>query len=106
MLKITIRTEAAKSVLDLEGSLSGPWVEELERFWNKVKINLKNAPIEVILTEVMFIDPAGKTLLARIYQDGAELVGGGCMVKAISSEIKGEEIPPQGKTGRACPNGP
>ena len=88
MLKITIQTKGKKSTLGLEGSLAGPWVEELERFWNKIKINSKTLPMEVLLTEVIFVDAAGKTLLARMHEDGADLVGGGCMVKAIVEEIR------------------
>jgi ABC-type transporter Mla MlaB component len=88
MLKITIRTEQTKSTLELVGSLAGPWVEELERFWSKVKVNLKPLPMEVVLSELVFVDAAGKALLARMYGDGADLVGGGCMVRAIVAEIK------------------
>ena len=89
MLKITIRTEETKSILELVGSLAGPWVEELERFWEKVKVNLKSLPMEVVLSEVVFVDAAGKVLLSRMYGDGANLVGGGCMVQAIVADIKG-----------------
>jgi hypothetical protein len=89
MLKITIRTEEKKSILELVGSLAGPWVEELERFWDKVKINLKALPMEVLLNEVLFVDAAGKLLLTQMHRDGAALVGGGCMVKAIVAEITG-----------------
>lgn len=100
MLRITIRTEEKKSILELVGSLAGPWVEELERFWNKVKVNLKSLPMEIGLGEVMFVDAAGKALLARMHQDGADLVGGGCMVKAIVAEIRGEPLPDCGKKDR------
>jgi len=97
MLKITIRTEEKRSFLELVGSLAGPWVEELERFWNKVKINLKPLPIEIVLSEVVFVDAAGKDLLARMHRDGADLAGGGCMIKAIVAEIRGERLPDCGK---------
>jgi len=36
---------------------------------------------------VTFIDDKGKTLLAEMHQQGAELVAEGCMNKAIVEEI-------------------
>ncbi len=85
MLKITTRTEAANVVLELEGRLRGPWVQELEGAWKRAVII--NRPVKVILRAVAFIDAAGRTLLGEMHREGAELLAEGCMTKAIVEEI-------------------
>ncbi len=88
MLRITTRTEMAKIILELEGKLTGPWVQELEGAWRRaVTIN---QPVEVALRAVAFIDAAGRKLLGEMHRQGAELVGEGCMTKAIVEEITGK----------------
>jgi hypothetical protein len=86
MLKITTRTDATGTSLELEGSLAGAWVQELEDCWRK----LANAgpPVRVMVCAVTFIDDKGKALLIEMHQHGAELVAEGCMNNAIVEEIK------------------
>ena len=88
MLKITCRTEAARTLLELEGKLAGPWVKELEECWGQTTGDQK---IKVMLKAVTFIDGAGRKLLAEMYRKGAELQAEGCMTKAIIEEIRREE---------------
>jgi anti-anti-sigma regulatory factor len=86
MLKITTRTDATGTILDVEGKLTGPWVQELERCWREaVKTERR---IKVQLNAVTFIDDAGKRLLAEMHRQGAELAAEGCMTRAITEEIK------------------
>lgn len=73
------------TILKLEGKLSGPWVEELDRCWREISASRR---VQLVLEAVTFIDSGGKKLLARMYQDGAELVATGCMTKAIVEEVK------------------
>ena len=85
MLKITTRIDATETILDIEGKLAGPWVQELERCWREtVKTNRR---LKVRLNAVTFIDEAGKRLLAEMHRQGAELAAEGCMTKAIVEEI-------------------
>ncbi len=88
MLKITteIGPEAAK--VKLEGKLTGPWVDELERSWLEVTSETKAKRITLDLAEVTFIDAEGKKLLAWIHQQGAHLQAAGCMMKCIVEEIE------------------
>ena len=86
MLRITTRIDGSGIVLDLEGRLTGPWVEELENCWKQIAV--KNRPVRVILKAVTFVDPAGTRLLDRMYLKGAELEAEGCMIKAIVAEIR------------------
>ncbi len=88
MLKITTQSDPDRVRLKLDGKLAGPWVEELARTWEATTGGSERRPIVVNLSEVTFIDADGKRLLARMFQQGAELEAGGCMTKCVIEEIK------------------
>ena len=86
VLKITIRTDAATIIFELEGTLSGAWVDELRDCWRK---NAGSEPsARVMVCGVTFIDDKGKALLTEMHHQGATLVAEGCMNKAIVEEIR------------------
>jgi hypothetical protein len=84
MLKITVQEHTSETVLELEGKLAGPWVEELKGCWRN---SGGGRPVRILLCAVTFVDAEGKALLTEMYRDGAELVADGCMTKAIVDEI-------------------
>jgi hypothetical protein len=88
MLKITTRTDAGRTIFELEGRLAGAWVDELERCWRGIP---RGHIVTVSLDAVSFIDDAGKQLLARFHGSGAELKAAGCMTKCIVQEIVSEQ---------------
>ena len=91
MLKISVKDKESQKqlLLEVEGRLAGPWVEELERSWQAERQRTSPEGILVRLAHVTFIDEAGKELLSRIFQAGAKLEGSGCMVRAIIARITG-----------------
>ena len=91
MLRITIHNEAQTTRLVIEGSLAGPWVEELAKSWLDVQAARRNGPITVDLSGVGFIDDEGRQLLKRVLREGAELRATGVMTKGIIEEIVAEE---------------
>ena len=87
MFRVTIKKkEDSSEIWELEGRLSGEWVSELDRLW-KERSPLTGLATEVNLKAVSYIDPAGKQLLAEMRQQGAEIKGCGCMVRAFVEEI-------------------
>jgi len=92
MLRITIKTSDSSQIWELEGRLSGEWVCELNRLW-KDRSPQAGLSTEVHLKAVSYIDPAGKQLLAEMRQQGAEIRGCGCMVRAFVEEIMGKKGP-------------
>ncbi|HEY3153051.1 MAG TPA: hypothetical protein VGK65_15445 [Candidatus Binatia bacterium] len=91
MLKITTHADAGRIILELEGRVTGPWVEELKACWQRVAIG--NRQVDVILKEVTFIDEAGRKLLADMHRQRVTLTGTGCMTKGIIEEIiRGENL--------------
>lgn len=88
MLKITSEQTSDFARLTLEGSLSGPWVTELERVWQQVKQSGTFAPV-VELTGITFIAEEGRALLTSMWREGAVLVANGCCTRHIVQEITG-----------------
>ena len=86
MLRITSRIDPSGIILDLEGKLAGPWVQEVENCWRQ--IDIQNRRLRVNLRAVTFVDAAGAKLLDSMYRKGAELEAGGCMTRAIVAEIQ------------------
>jgi hypothetical protein len=86
VLKISTRTDVTTTIFDLEGSLTGAWVQELEDCWRKAANS--DRPVRVMVCGVTFIDDKGKALLAEMHEHGAELVAEGCMNSAIVEGIK------------------
>jgi hypothetical protein len=85
MLKITTRTDPTVTILELEGKLAGPWVQELEGCWRQASNNDRS--VKVLLCAVTFVDEKGRDLLVEMHRHGTELVAEGCMNKAIVEEI-------------------
>ena len=69
MLKITSEQSGDSARPTLEGSLSGPWVTELERVWQTVRQSGMFAPV-VELAGITFISEDGKALLAGMWREG------------------------------------
>jgi hypothetical protein len=87
MLRLRTFSRPEETLLLVEGRLTGPWVDELARCWATLRAEKHAAPIRVDLEGVTFVSAAGKTLLARLHDDGALLIARACMTAAIIEEI-------------------
>jgi hypothetical protein len=87
MLRITTHAQGPSLRLQLEGSLAGPWVRELEECWRGRGAHDRQSASHIDLTAVTFVDAAGKELLAAMHRQGAELICAGCLMKAVVAEI-------------------
>ncbi len=99
MLKITEQrgTEVDALTLVLEGRLAGPWVKELQACWHALSANEHNRVV-INLADVTYIDADGKTLLASLWRQGAELLASGCLTRCVVDEIRRSE--PRGRSER------
>jgi outer membrane protein TolC len=88
MLRITTEKKRGKTVLSVEGRLTGPWVEALAQCW---RTRTPEEKFSVDLCGVTFIDAAGKVLLKEIHDQGGKLIAEGCLNQAIVQEIEGRE---------------
>ena len=87
MLRITTDITERAAILILEGRLAGIWVSELERCWDAVRATRPGQSICVDMRGLIFVDVAGKQLLADMYRHGADLVASGCLMKSVVEDI-------------------
>jgi anti-anti-sigma regulatory factor len=73
VLRITIQNASNAVVLKLEGSVKGPWVEELQKAWLTSAIMSDGEPVSVDLGGVSFVDTRGRDLLLRMQKEGVVL---------------------------------
>jgi hypothetical protein len=89
MLRITVHDDPESATFRLEGRLAGSWVQELDDCWQRTLAARPNVIARFDLTEVSFVDAAGKQFLADRYREGHELVAAGCLMKSVVAEITG-----------------
>jgi anti-anti-sigma regulatory factor len=76
MLRITLHETDIAMVIQLEGRIVGPWVEELRRTWRETFSQLPTTELALDLCNVTYADTDGIQLLKEIYtQSGAKLFG-------------------------------
>lgn len=93
MLRITIHDSEESLCFQIEGRLAGPCLRELEACWQSTLAQQQRPILRVDLTGVTFIDEAGKTCLAAMHRQGAELVAADCLIKAVVAEITQASLP-------------
>jgi anti-anti-sigma regulatory factor len=89
MLRITRHDTADGLTLQLEGRLGGAWVAELEDSWRSAVANLGGRTLRVDLSGVVWVDAAGKYLLALMHKAGANFIAPGCMLAALVQDVTG-----------------
>ncbi len=70
MLKITSLIHAGHRTLVLEGKITDPWLEELERAWKEARH--LNARVAIELRDVTSISEKGELLLRQMRAEGAK----------------------------------
>ena len=75
MLRITIQRTSDVILLKLEGSVKGPWVDELRKAWLASAKMADGQPMSIDLGAVSFVDARGRDLLLRMRREGLVLKG-------------------------------
>jgi ABC-type transporter Mla MlaB component len=70
MLRITPHVAQGECLLKLEGSLAGAWVAELAASWRDTTVAAQSQRVRVDLTDVWYVDDAGRALLMSMYRSG------------------------------------
>lgn len=86
MLRITSEKNQDSVRLTLEGSLTGPWVNELEHEWRTIQ-QTGGIPVVVNLTDVTFVGEDGKAVLKQLRREGAQFIATGCCIGHLVEEI-------------------
>jgi ABC-type transporter Mla MlaB component len=87
MMRITRQQDGETITLKIEGRLAGEWVDEMKRCWDEVKTAARQRVIRIDLTDVTFIDLAGRELLAQIFASGAIAGAANVMIKAVLEQL-------------------
>ncbi len=83
VLRITIQKTSNVVLLKLEGSVKGPWVEELQKVWLTSANMSGGVPVSVDLGGVTFVDARGRDLLLQMRKDGVALNGGSSFLRQV-----------------------
>jgi ABC-type transporter Mla MlaB component len=87
MLRISIKKTRKTLTFQLEGTLAGAWLRELEQCWSSTMTRERKSIVRVDLAGVTFIDTPGKAVLATMHREGAEFIAHDCMTKDVVREI-------------------
>ncbi len=91
MIRISETREGSKRRLLVEGTLSGDWVDVLEKCWLEAQTPFNGETMCIDLSGVTYIDNKGRELLARMFRNGAQLRATGVMTRAVIEEITARE---------------
>jgi len=90
VLRITIqKTTDVFLLLMLEGSVRGPWVEELRKAWLTSTNMAQGQLVNVDLGAVSFVDARGLDLLLRMRKEGVVLKGASSFLRHMLEEGSG-----------------
>lgn len=87
MLRITLHRTADEVVVKLEGTLTAPWIDEVEITWLEARTSALGRHTKVDVRGVCHVDRAGRALMARMFDAGATFVTSGCEMPEIVREI-------------------
>jgi hypothetical protein len=90
MLRITVHEQPRVLTFQLEGTVAGPWLTELERCWQNTLPRPCEPLLHIDLTGVTTIDAAGQACLADLHRQGADFIAADCLTKAVVAEITKE----------------
>jgi hypothetical protein len=91
ILRITIQLTSNGTTLKLQGNLGGPWVQNLERLWRRVRENGLHRPVRIDLTSLYIADRDGRRVLKGMHEDGVELMAEGSYMRTLIGEVTGEK---------------
>jgi len=89
MLKVSKEILMNMVVFTLEGSLSGPWVQEADRVCCEAPVTDQSVPIRIDLSNVTFVSNEGVELLERLCANGAEIISSDVLTKSLVEQIQG-----------------
>jgi anti-anti-sigma regulatory factor len=89
MLRISVHEDDHMVRMQVEGTLMGVWVQELENCWRATQAGLKGRSLCVDLSGTTRVDNAGDYLLRLMHKEGSQFLVSGPSMRALISEITG-----------------
>ena len=104
MIRVTKTEEQSRTIITIDGQLSGDSITVVEACCNQAKSNGK--PIELFLRDITTVDQAGQMLLSRLAAKGVRLVARGLytsyLVQSLASDKAVPVHPAVEKQRRLC----
>ena len=88
MLRITTVTTNRRCHLVLEGELISPWLNELNREWEKARASELGKVLVVDLRNVTSVSQEGSVTLLRMMEQGAKFTCGGVLNRHVIQEFR------------------
>jgi hypothetical protein len=85
MIRVTKSEERERTIITIDGQLSGDYVEVVEIFCNQAVSEEK--PIDVFLHDVLTIDESGRALLTRLAAKGIRLLATGMYTSYVVRDL-------------------
>jgi len=95
MIRVTKAEELSRTVVTIDGQLSGDTIAIVETCCNQAKSN--GRPVELFLRDVTIVDPAGRTLLSRLASQGVRLSGSGVYTSYLVQSLTTPETRSDGE---------
>ncbi len=103
MFRITKAEERLRTILTVDGQLSGDSIAAVETCCNQAGAN--GLPVQLYLRDVTSVDQAGQNLLSRLAAKGVDLIASGVytsyLVQALASAAKALRSPDPDGAGAA-----
>lgn len=90
MLKISTHEDDQMVRLQIEGTVVGCWVKELELSWRAARATLRGRSLWADLTGTTRVDSAGYYLLQLMHKEGVQFLASGPSMRALILEITGQ----------------
>jgi hypothetical protein len=87
MLKITTIKRDQRCRLVLEGDLVAPWVAELQKEWNEVRVSAADLKLIVDLRSVITISQEGQDVLLDMMSNGVRFVCRGVLNRHVIKQL-------------------
>jgi hypothetical protein len=85
MIRVTKSEERERTIITIDGQLSGDYNEVVEIFCNRAVSDGK--PIDVFLHDVLTIDESGRALLTRLAAKGIRLLATGMYTSHVVRDL-------------------
>ena len=95
MIRVTRADELSRTLVTIDGQLSGDTIAIVETCCKEAKSN--GRLVELFLRDVSIVDPAGRTLLSRLASQGVRLVGSGVYTSYLVQSLTAPETRRDGK---------
>jgi hypothetical protein len=92
MIRVTKTEEQSRTIITIDGQLSGDSIAVVEACCNQAKSNGK--PIELLLRDITTVDQAGQMLLSRLAAKGVRMVARGLYTSYLVQSLGSDKACP------------